>query len=68
MPFGLCNAQAKFERLMESVHRGLNYVACLVYLDDVIVIGRTFQQQLGNVRKVFQRVWEAHRKLNPLKC
>jgi hypothetical protein len=55
MPFGLCNAPVTFERLMESVLRGLTYEACLVYLDDVIVIGRTFQQQLDNLQ-VFQRL------------
>jgi hypothetical protein len=68
MPFGLCNAPATFERLMESVLRGLTYEACLVYLDDVIVIGRTFQEQLDNLRRVLQRLREAHLKLNPEKC
>jgi len=53
---------------MESVLRGLTYKACLVYLDDVIVIGRTFQEQLDNLQKVFQRLREAHLKLNPKKC
>ena len=52
---------------MESVLRGLTYEACLVYLDDVIVNGRTFQEQLYNLRKVFQRLREAHLKLNPEK-
>ena len=68
MPFRLCNAPTTFERLMESVLRGLTYDACLVYLDDVIVIGCTFQEQLGNLRKVLQRLREAHLKLNPVKC
>ena len=68
MPFGLCNAPASFERLMESVLRGLTYKACLVYLDDVIVIGCMLQEQLDNLRKVFQRLREAHLKLNPEKC
>ena len=68
MPFGLCNAPATFERLRESVLRGLTYEACLVYLDDVIVIGCTFQEQMYNLRKVFQRLREAHLKLNPEKC
>jgi hypothetical protein len=48
---------------MESVLRGLTYEACVVYLDDFIVIGRTFQGQLDNLRKVFQRLREAQLKL-----
>jgi hypothetical protein len=67
MPFGLCNAPATFQTLMESVLRGLIYDACLVYLDD-IVIGRTFQEHLDNVRKLFQRLRGAHLKMNPEKC
>jgi predicted RNase H-like HicB family nuclease len=67
-PFGLCNAPTTFEWLMESVLRGLTYEACLVYLDDVIVVGRTFQEQFDNLRRVFQLLREAHLKLNPEKC
>jgi hypothetical protein len=59
MPFGLCNALATFERLVETVLRGLTYDSCLVYLDDVIVIGRTFHEHLRNLRIVFQRFREA---------
>jgi hypothetical protein len=68
MPFGLGKAPAVFEHLMESVLRGLTYEACLVCLGDVIVIGRTFQEQLDNLRKVFQRLREAHLKFNPENC
>jgi hypothetical protein len=68
MPFGLCSAPATFERLKESILRGLTYDACLVYLDDVIVIGRTFQEQFHNLRKVFQSLRVAHLKRNPGKC
>ncbi|GBM86428.1 Transposon Ty3-I Gag-Pol polyprotein [Araneus ventricosus] len=51
MPFGLCNAPATFERLMETVLRGLSSEACLVYLDDIIIVGRTFEEHLNNLRK-----------------
>ncbi|GFU87336.1 retrovirus-related Pol polyprotein from transposon 297 [Trichonephila clavipes] len=51
MPFGLCNAPATFERLMETVLKGLTFEACLIYLDDVIIGGRTFEEHLQNIRK-----------------
>ncbi|GBO45434.1 Retrovirus-related Pol polyprotein from transposon 297 [Araneus ventricosus] len=68
MPFGLCNALATFERLMETVLRGLTSEACLVYLDDIIIVGRTFQEHLNNIHKVFQRLQKANLKLSPKKC
>ena len=43
MPFGLCNAPATFQRLMDVVLCGLQWTTCLVYLDDIIVMGRTFK-------------------------
>jgi hypothetical protein len=55
VPFGLCNAPATFERLMETVLRGLTYNSCLVYLDDVILVGHTCQEHLLNLWEVFQR-------------
>jgi hypothetical protein len=67
MPFGLWNAPATFERLMETVLRGHTYDSCLVYLDDVIVIGRTFQEHILNLRKVFERFREARLKIKPRK-
>ena len=68
MPFGLCNAPATFERLMEYVLRGLNWKTCLVYLDDIIIIGKTFDEHLENLRGVLQRIQAAGLKLNSQKC
>jgi hypothetical protein len=68
MSFGLCNAPATFERSLETVLRGLTYESCLIYLDDVIVIGRTFQEHLLNLRKVSHQFREAGLNLNPEKC
>jgi hypothetical protein len=39
MPSGLCNAPATFQRLMEAVLAGVAREKCMVYLDDVLVIG-----------------------------
>jgi hypothetical protein len=64
MPFGLCNAPAIFEKLMEVIGRGLTYKSRLEYLD-VIVIGCKFQEHLLNLQKMFQRFQDACLQLNP---
>ena len=68
MPFGRCNAPATFQRLMDLVLAGLQWSQCLVYLDDVIVMGRTFSEHLQNLSSVFSRIREAGLKLKPAKC
>ena len=68
MPFGLCNAPATFERLMERVLESLNWKASLVYLDDVIVLGKTFREQSNHLVAVFKRLLDVGLKLNPKKC
>jgi hypothetical protein len=68
MPFGLCNAPATFERLMEYVLAGLHWKICLVYLDDIIVVGKTFEDMIRNLDQVFQRFEEAGLKMKPKKC
>ena len=54
MPFGVCNALGTFQRLMEFVLAGLQWQTCLVYLDDVIVYGRDFDEHLKRLREVFK--------------
>lgn len=68
MAFGLCNAPATFERLMERVLHGLSYDICLVYLDDIIVHSKTFDEQIENLKLVFERLKDANLKLSPNKC
>ena len=68
MPFGLCNGPATFQRLMDLVLAGLQMSHCLVYVDDVIVMGRSFQEHLHNLRQVFERLREAGLTLKPSKC
>ena len=68
IPFGLSNAPATFERLMEQVLAGLPLTTALVYLDDVLVAGRNFSEHLAHLSVVLQRFREASLKLNPKKC
>ena len=68
MPFGLTCAPSVFQRLMDIVLCGLSYLTCLVYLDDVIVFGRNFDEQLERLSEVFDRFRKANLKLKPSKC
>jgi hypothetical protein len=68
MPMGLNNSVPVFERLMERVLSGLTWKTCLVYLDDIIIFSRTFENHLANLRELFERLKEAHLKLSPKKC
>ena len=68
MPFGLSNAPATFSPLMELALRGLHWERCLVYLDDIVVFGRNFEQALENLELVLDRLASAGLKLKPKKC
>lgn len=46
MPFGLCNAPATFQRLMEVVLSDLIRDRCVAYIDDIIVVGSTLETHL----------------------
>ena len=66
--FGLCNAPATFQRLMNMVMSDFIFRLLLVYLDDLLIYSKTFDQQLGNLEAVFKRLREVGVKLNPPKC
>lgn len=52
----LCNAPATFERLMNTVLKRLSWMTCLVYLDDLIVMGKIFRKHLRHMEEVLQRL------------
>ena len=68
MPFGLCNALATFERLMEAVLAKLPWQTSLVYLDDIIVHSIDFDSHVKNLSLVMERLCQANLKFNPKKC
>ena len=53
---------------MDRVLAGLPWETCLVYLDDLIVHAKSFQEELERLRNVFSRFREAGLKLSPGKC
>ena len=65
MPFGLCNAPATFQRLIDLVLAGLQWSHCLVYIDDVVILGRNFEEHLQHLQQVFDRLRQAGLKLKP---
>jgi hypothetical protein len=68
MPFGLCNAASTFERIIEKTLAGLQWQIAVLYLDAIVVFGKSFEDHLCNLRKVFDRLSEAGLKLKPKKC
>ena len=46
MPFGLCNVLATFQWLMQNCMGELNFIYCLIYLDDLIVFLQTAEEHL----------------------
>ena len=63
MPFGLKNAPSTFQRLMNFVLKDLINKICFVYLDDIIILGKSLQEHIQNIKIVFQRLREANLKL-----
>ena len=68
MPFGLTNAPATFQRAMNTIPTGLCWADCVVYLDDIIVSGRTLQEHNQRLEHVLNRLEAAGLKLNAKKC
>ena len=67
-PMVLVFAQGTFKKLMELVFAYLAYEMTLVYLDNVIVFGRNFDEPLKQLELVFQRLAENGLKIKARKC
>ena len=68
MPFGLCNALATFQCLMQNCMGELNYIYCLIYLDDLIIVLQMAEEHLHQLHVVFDHLREYNLKLKPSKC
>ena len=68
MLFGLCNAPAMFQRIMQNCLGELNLTYCLICVDDVIVFSKMEEEHLQHLCFVFEHFWEQNLKLKTTKC
>ena len=64
MPFGLKNAPATFQRMINKIIRNLE--GCEAYIDDVIIFS-TWEEHLSRVKELFCRLKEANLTVNLVK-
>lgn len=68
MPFGLCNAPATFQRMMQNLLSARLYRGVLVYIDDILVYASSFEEHLEILKWVIEQLTEAGLFLNADKC
>ena len=68
LSFGLCNAPATFQRLMEKCMGELHLRECLIFIDDILIFSKTFEEHIKRLEAVFGRLEQHNLKLKPSKC
>lgn len=68
MEFGLTNAPATFQRLMDEVTTGVDWTAGTVYLDDILVGSKTFEDHLKDLQKLFDKLRDYGLSMKLSKC
>lgn len=64
MPFGLSNAPATYQRLMEQCLDGLHLRICFIYLDDVIIFFNSYEEHIDRLQRVFERIRQCSLKFH----
>ena len=67
-PFGVTEGPSKFSRMMADHFKDMLYQKCLVFLDDVIIFGKTIDETIENYREFCEKIKSANLKLKPSKC
>ena len=68
MPFGLSNAPATYQRLMQQVFQEELFREVLVYLDDLLLYSRTVEEHIDQLEKVFGKLRREGLRLELSKC
>ena len=67
-PFGLCNAGASYQRMIDMSLSGLNSDRILAYMDDIEVFSKTFEDHIVSIEQLFARLRESDISLKLSKC
>lgn len=68
MPFGLHSAPATFQRALDNIIRPEMERTAIVYLDDIIILGDSFQNHLHKLKVVLDKLKQANLQINAEKC
>jgi hypothetical protein len=68
MPFGLANAPAAFQHLMNDIFRDLLDVHVIIYLDDILIFSKSEAEHPTHVHEVLRRLKENNLYCNTEKC
>ena len=68
MPYGLCNAAATFQRLMQMTFSAEMFEILLVYLDDIVIFSKSIEEHLERLDAVFTKLRQFGLKLELKKC
>ena len=68
MPFGLCNALAMVQQLMQNCLGEPNLIYCLIYLNDIVIFSHTAEEHLHCLHVVFDWFREHNLEIKLLKC
>jgi len=68
LPFGLCNGPNSFQRLMDILLSGLQWNICLVYLDDLLLFAKSYEEMLERLQIILEKLNSAGLKLRLNKC
>lgn len=66
MPFGLKNAPATFQRLMDNVLSGLQGNELFVYMDDIVIYAKSLREREVKIERLIKRLREANWDYNPI--
>lgn len=68
MPFGYRNGPSVFQRVMQNVLAPYLWIFTLVYIDDIVIFSKTFEDHLLHLDRVFKAISKANITLSPPKC